>query len=107
LVSDALWELAESLIQPRPLAVNGRTGRPRVDDRLTLEGILFVLETGVPWRKLPAELGFLMPLRSDKRYQWVRVRLAAVDEREMTELVTDAWRIVVPKRVAAEHLGES
>jgi transposase len=53
-----LWALAEPLI-PAPLpAVNGRTGRPRADDRAALEGILFVLETGVPWNKLPAELGF-------------------------------------------------
>ena len=48
---------------------------------------------------------FLMPIRSDERYNWVRVRLAAIDEAEMTELVTDAWRMVVPKRVAAAHLG--
>ena len=48
---------------------------------------------------------FLMPIRSDERYNWVRVRLAAIDEAEMTELVTDAWRMVVPKRVAAARLG--
>ncbi len=58
LVSDELWALVEPLIPPRPAAVNGRTGRPRVDDRAALEGILFVLETGVPWRRLPVELGF-------------------------------------------------
>ncbi len=58
LVSDELWALVEPLIPPRPPAVNGRTGRPRVDDRAALEGILFVLETGVPWKKLPSELGF-------------------------------------------------
>jgi hypothetical protein len=49
---------------------------------------------------------FLMPVRSDERYNWVRVRLAAIDEAEMTELVIDAWRMVVPKGVAAAHLGE-
>ena len=47
---------------------------------------------------------FLMPRPSDMRYQWVEVRLAAIDHQEMTELVTDAWCMVVPKRVAAEHL---
>jgi hypothetical protein len=46
---------------------------------------------------------FLMPTRSDLRYNWVLVRLAALDEQEMAELVVDAWRIVVPKRVAATH----
>jgi hypothetical protein len=44
---------------------------------------------------------FVMPIRSDERYNWVRVRLAAIDKAEMTELVVDAWRMVVPKRVSA------
>lgn len=48
-------------------------------------------------------LKFMMPERSDLRYNWVQVRLAAIDETEMRELVLDAWRMVVPKRVAAEH----
>jgi hypothetical protein len=45
---------------------------------------------------------FFMPAPSDERYNWVRVWLSALDVGEMTELVTDAWRMVVPKRVAAE-----
>jgi len=47
---------------------------------------------------------FLMPLQSDLRYHWVRVRLAAIDHNEMEELVLDAWRMCVPKSVAAAHL---
>jgi hypothetical protein len=49
---------------------------------------------------------FLMPKTSDLRYHWVEVRLDAIDYDEMRELVLDAWRMVVPKRVAAEHLGD-
>jgi hypothetical protein len=49
---------------------------------------------------------FLMPERGDLRYNWVVVRLAAIDEEEMTELVLDAWRMCVPKKVAAEYLGD-
>jgi hypothetical protein len=48
---------------------------------------------------------FLMPSASDLRYNWLVVRLAAIDEREMRELVCDAWRMVVPKKVAREHFG--
>ena len=44
---------------------------------------------------------FLLPGPSDMRYQWVVVRLDAIDVTEMTEIVLDAWRMVVPKRVAA------
>ncbi|MGH2729696.1 MAG: MmcQ/YjbR family DNA-binding protein [Actinomycetota bacterium] len=49
---------------------------------------------------------FMMPRRSDQRYNWVVVRLAAIDEAELREIVLDAWRMVVPKRVAAAHLGD-
>ena len=46
---------------------------------------------------------FAMPGRSDLRYDWVLVRLASIDATEMRELVIDAWRMVVPKRVAAAY----
>jgi len=49
---------------------------------------------------------FLMPKPSDLRYNWVVVRLDAIDGEEMRELVLDAWRMVVPKRVAREFLGD-
>jgi hypothetical protein len=47
---------------------------------------------------------FLPPLPSDERYQWLRVRLSEIDATELRELLVDAWRMVVPKRVAREHL---
>lgn len=46
---------------------------------------------------------FLLPPTADLRYNWVDVRMAALDVEEMTELVTDAWTMVVPKRVAREY----
>jgi hypothetical protein len=49
---------------------------------------------------------FLMPEKGDLRYNWVVVRLDAVDDDEIREIVLDAWRMVVPKRVAAERLGD-
>ncbi|MCP2336616.1 MmcQ/YjbR family DNA-binding protein [Actinomadura rupiterrae] len=48
---------------------------------------------------------FLMPSVSDQRFNWVESWTAALDPDEMRELVIDAWRMVVPKRVAADHLG--
>ena len=47
---------------------------------------------------------FMLPDQSDMRYHWVVVRLDAIDGDEMRELVLDAWRMVVPKKVAAEYL---
>jgi hypothetical protein len=46
---------------------------------------------------------FLMPPTSDLRYNWVCVRLDAIDDDEMREIVLDAWRMVVPKSVAAAY----
>lgn len=46
---------------------------------------------------------FMFPQASDMRYHWVLVRLAAIDEQEMRELVLDAWRMIVPKSVSAAY----
>jgi hypothetical protein len=48
---------------------------------------------------------FLLPGRSDLRYNWAVVRLSAIDREELHELVHDAWRMVVPKSVAGRHFG--
>ena len=56
-VSDALWERIEPLL-PRVERRFRYPGRKRVPDRLALQGILFVLHTGISWTHLPAELGF-------------------------------------------------
>ncbi len=50
---------------------------------------------------------FFLPIPSDMRYNWVRVWLAKLDEEEMRELVTEAWRMVAPKYVARNRLGPS
>jgi transposase len=56
LIDDRLWELVEPLIPERP-PPKGPGGRPRIDDRAALEGIVFVLSTGCRWRDLPQKLG--------------------------------------------------
>src|SRR5215218_9224562 len=55
LVSDELWALVAPLLpppRPRP-----KGGRPPVEDRKALSGILFVLKSGIPWEMLPQEMG--------------------------------------------------
>lgn len=56
LVSDELWELIHPLL-PRHRAKPGKRGRPPVDDRACLTGIVFVLKTGLAWEDLPLEMG--------------------------------------------------
>lgn len=46
---------------------------------------------------------FLMPSTADLRYNWVVARLDALDVDEMTELVTDAWTMVVPRYIARAY----
>ncbi len=56
LVSDELWAVVAPLLPPAPPHPKG--GRPRLSDRAVLNGILFVLQTGLPWEELPQELGW-------------------------------------------------
>src|SRR5215212_2121835 len=55
LVTDELWEVVEPLLPEEPPKPKG--GRPRIDDRAALTGILFVLKSGIPWEMLPKEMG--------------------------------------------------
>ena len=68
----------------------------------TIMGFAFPKELREPLINSAPEK-FLMPPRSDQRYNWVLVRLAAIDPAEMRHLVIDAWAMVVPKGVAAAY----
>jgi hypothetical protein len=57
---------------------------------------------------IAAEPGkFSMPRLSDQRYNWVHARMQELSLEELHELITDAWRMCVPKKVAAEHLDHA
>jgi hypothetical protein len=43
---------------------------------------------------------FAMPRGSDERYNWIHVRMAALDRSELRELVVDGWRMCVPKFIS-------
>ena len=45
----------------------------------------------------------MLPEPGDMRYNWLVVRVAEIDLNEMTELVVDAWRMVVPKKVVEAY----
>lgn len=51
-LSDEHWDVVADLF-----ATNQRTGRPRVDDRLMLNGVLWVLCSGAAWRDMPERFG--------------------------------------------------
>ncbi|MFG2052588.1 MmcQ/YjbR family DNA-binding protein [Micromonospora sp. NPDC048930] len=49
---------------------------------------------------------FFLPPPADLRFHWVCCHLDRLDHEQMTELVTEAWRMVVPKFLARERLGD-
>ena len=55
MVTDELWEEIKPLLPPHPPRPRG--GRPPSSDRAALEGILYVLRSGIPWELLPAVFG--------------------------------------------------
>src|SRR5215203_1640040 len=84
LVTDELWTVVEPLLPKQPPKPKG--GRPRVNDRAALTGILFVLKTGISWEMLPQEMGCgsgMTCWRRLKEWQearvWERLHLVLLD----------------------------
>jgi transposase len=71
LVPDQLWQVIQPLLPTPPRRYGGR---PRVDDRAALAGIVYQLRTGVPWRLLPTrQLGCGSPVTCWRRLRdWQR-----------------------------------
>jgi transposase len=55
LVTDEFWDVVKPLLPKEPPRPRG--GRPRISNRATFTGILFVLKSGIPWQMLPQEMG--------------------------------------------------
>ena len=54
-IPDRLWDRVERLLPPpKP---KKKSGRPRMDDRLAMNAIFYVLRTGCQWKALPKSLG--------------------------------------------------
>jgi len=51
-LSDSQWKTIQRYL-PKP----ARTGRPRCDDRNTINGIIYVLISGCRWREMPKMYG--------------------------------------------------
>jgi transposase len=81
-LSDEQWARLRPLLPPPP---QGR-GRPRTDDRLIVDGIIWRLATGVPWRDLPARFGSWRTVYSRFR----RWQQAGVWERALASLQAEA-----------------
>ena len=87
LVDDELWELIQPLL-PRRTRRYRHPGRRRLDDRCVLNGILFVLTTGIAWQQLPQELGYGSGMTCWRRLkEWQQAGVfQALHERLLAEL---------------------
>jgi transposase len=81
-LTDAQWQCLEPLLPPE----KPRTGRPNEDHRRILNGILWVLRTGAPWRDLPERYGPVGTV-SSRFYRW---RLAGLWPKILSALQAQA-----------------
>jgi transposase len=102
LVDDQFWQLLEPLL-PRTPRRYRHPGRPRLDDRKVLAGILFVLTTGIAWQRLPQEVGYGSGMTCWRRlhewqqagvfqrlHQLLLARLRQTDRLDLTRAVCDS-----------------
>ena len=110
LVTDELWAVVAPLL-PRH-RTHRRGGRPWIDDRAVLTGILFVLRSGIPWRMLPREMGCgsgvtcWRRLRAwQRRGVWKRLHRALLAELAAADQIN--WgRAVLDSRTLPAKKGE-
>ncbi len=101
--ADAVLEVGRALPRTREQVVRGRL-------KLKVGSIVYVAlsederEMGFGFPKVERDAlvelrpdTFFLPGTNDLRYQWVCARLDRLDDAEMRELVTDAWRMCVPR----------
>jgi transposase len=111
LVPDPLWHMIEPLLPRRKDTLRRRGkfrrgGRPPLDDRRVLTGIVFVLKTGAQWEQLPAEMGCGSGMTCWRRLRdwceagvWARLhrvlldRLNAADKIDWSRAVVDTTSV--------------
>jgi len=96
-LSDEEWEVIKPLLPPR-----SRVGRPRADDRIVLNGILYALTTGCRWMDMPLEYGsYKTAWRRLERWQdegvWYRILRALASIREHGMVAVDSSTVEAKK----------
>lgn len=110
LVSDELWAVVAPLLPRRRAQPKG--GRPWVEDRATLTGILFVLRSGIPWRMLPTEMGCGSGVTCWRRLRewqrrgvWKKLHRALLEQLAAADQVDWSRAAVDSRSVAAKKGG--
>jgi transposase len=82
ILTDEQWERLRTVLPPQ----KPTTGHPAKDHRLVVNGILWILRTGAPWRDLPTDYGPWQTC-STRFYRWVK---AGVWDQVLAELQQQA-----------------
>lgn len=92
LLTDELWSVIEPLLPPEKPKPDG--GRPAVNNRAALTGILFVLRSGIPWEMLPQEMGCGSGMTCWRRLRdwqkagvWHRIHRVLLDQLGSADLI--------------------
>src|SRR3954468_2388214 len=97
-VSEALWKAIAPLLPQRKPSPKG--GRPPVSDRACLEGIIFVLKTGMPWQMLPTRLGYGSGSTCWRRFRdWTRLGVWPELHRRLLRVLGRRGRIILERAV--------
>ena len=105
-LSDAAWERMAPLIIGRP-DQKGSTGR---DNRLFVEGVLWIVRTGAPWRDLPEVFGdwnstFRRFSRWSAKGVWHRIFAAMVEDPDFEYLILDSTIVRAHQHAAGAKKG--
>jgi transposase len=112
LLPDELWEIIKDVLPERTPSPKG--GRPRLDDRAALTGILFVLKTGIGWEDLPCELGCGCGMTCWRRLRdwqadgtWDRIHKVLLDRLRGADKIDWSRVLIDSSSVRAAYGGEA
>jgi transposase len=106
MLTDAQWARLAPLLPPQPPKTGSRGGRPNKDHRLVVEGMLWILRTGAPWRDLPERYG---PWQTcyDRFVRWRQDgtwdRLLAHAQTKSDAVGQVVWEVSLDSTVARAH----
>ena len=95
LLTDELWTLMEPLVETAKRYTSGK--RPKLPERMFFEALLYIGQTGIPWRDLPAEFGSWDAVYNRFR-RWIHSGSLA----KLFELLTDYPEFDEVKRVLVD-----
>lgn len=114
-ISEELWSRIQPLLPVVKRSPKG--GRPRLDDRRALNGIVFVLSTGIPWEDLPQEMGCGSGMTCWRRlrdwqeagvwqqlHQWLLNELRQADKLDLSRASIDGACVASPRGVRKQAL---